>query len=50
MCVCVYIHIPATSGMLNCVDFGGTACSVATGWAVMFTVGFTNSVGVVGSA
>ena len=46
----MFTYIPATRGVLNCVDFIGTACSVAAGLAVLFTVGFTTAVGVVGSA
>ena len=45
----MFTYIPATRGVLNCVDFIGTACSVAAGLAVLFTVGFTTAVGVVGS-
>ena len=45
--VCVFTYIPATRGVLN---FIGTACSVATGWAVLFRVGFTIALGLVGSA
>lgn len=46
----MFTYIPATRGVLNCVDFIGTACSVAAGVAVLFIVGFTTAVGVVGSA
>ena len=46
----MFTYIPATRGVLNCVDFIGTARSVAAGLAVLFTVGFTTAVGVVGSA
>ena len=46
----MFTYIPATRGVLSCVDFIGTACSVAAGLAVLFTVGFTTAVGVVGSA
>ena len=45
--VCMFTYIPATKGALN---FGGTACSVATGWPLLFRVSFTTALGVVGSA
>ena len=43
----MFTYIPATKGALN---FGGTACSVATGWPLLFRVSFTTALGVVGSA
>ena len=46
----MFTNIPATRGVLNCIDFRGTACSVATGWALLLRVGFTTALVVVGSA
>ena len=39
--------IPATSEELNCVGVRGTACSVATGWALLSNVGSTTALVVV---